>query len=160
MSQQSRRRDPYPWTWEIPLGIVLVILMALVCGVHLGRGIANVWAGAGWAFPTRVELFRSLPAVLAGDAAAGLDGLNGAVASPSAVRTWVVATEVMLLAVSLLLLKLVVDRLGPGRLRGMASRGEAERLLGVTRLRKVRSVVRPDLYGKNRDEGEDDLQAG
>ena len=27
MSQQSRRHDPYPWTWEIPLGILLVILM-------------------------------------------------------------------------------------------------------------------------------------
>ena len=151
MSQQSRRHDPYPWTWEIPLGIVLVILMVLVCGVHLGRGIANVWAGAGWAFPTRVELFRSLPAVLRGDAAAGLDGLNGSLSSPSAVWMWVVATEVMLLAVAVLLLKLVVDRWGPGRLRGMASRGEAERLLGVTRLRKVRAVVRPDLYGKNRD---------
>jgi hypothetical protein len=50
MSQRSRRHDPYPWTWEIPLGVVLVILMVLVCGVHLGRGIANVWAGAGWAF--------------------------------------------------------------------------------------------------------------
>jgi hypothetical protein len=57
-------------------------------------------------------------------------------------------------------LKLVVDRWGPGRLRGMASRGEAERLLGVTRQRKVRSVVRPNLYGKNQDGREDDLQAG
>jgi hypothetical protein len=159
MSQQSRRRDPYPWTWEIPLGIVLVILMVLVCGVHLGRGIANVWAGAGWAFPTRVELFRSLPAVLRGDAAAGLDGLNGPVSSPSAVWMCMVVTEVMLLAVGVWLSKLVLDRWGPGRLRGMASRGEAERFLGVTRLRKVRSVVRPDLYGMNRDEGEDDLQA-
>jgi hypothetical protein len=64
---------------------------------------------------------------------------------------WVVATEVMLLVVSVLLLKLVVDRWGPGRLHGMASCGEAERLLGVTRLRKVRKVVRPDLYGTNRD---------
>jgi hypothetical protein len=45
MSQQSRRHDPYPWTWEIPLGIALVILIVLVCGVHLGRGIANVLAG-------------------------------------------------------------------------------------------------------------------
>ena len=160
MSQQSRRHDPYPWTWEIPLGIALVILMVLVCGVHLGRGIANVWAGAGWAFPRRVELFMSLPAVLAGDAAAGLDGLNGSMSSPSALRMWVVATEVMLLAVSVLLLKLVLDRWGPPRLRGMASRGEAERLLGVTRLRKVRSVLRPDLHGENRDSREDDLQAG
>jgi hypothetical protein len=160
MSQQSRRHDPYPWTWEIPLGIVLVILIVLVCGVHLGRGIANVLAGAGWAFPTRVELFRSLPAVLRGDAAAGLDGLNGPLSSPSAVWRWAVATEVMLLAVSVLLLKLVVDRWGRGRLRGMASRGEAERLLGVTRLRKVRSVVRPDLYERNREGRKDDLQAG
>jgi hypothetical protein len=69
-------------------------------------------------------------------------------------------TEVLLLAVGVWLSKLVLDRWGPGRLRGMASRGEAERLLGVTRLRKVRAVVRPDLYGMNRDEGEDDLQAG
>ena len=160
MSQQSRRHDPYPWTWGIPLGIVLVILVVLVCGVHLGRGIANVWAGAGWVIPRRVELFRSLPAVLRGDAAAGLDGLNGAMSSPSAVWIWVVATELMLLALSVLVLKLVLDRWGPGRLRGMASRGEADRLLGVTRLRKVRAVVRPDLYGKNRDSGEDDLQAG
>jgi hypothetical protein len=95
MSQQSRRHDPYPWTWEIPLGVVLVILMVLVCGVHLGRGIANVLGGAGWAFPRRVELFRSLPAVLAGDAAAGLDGLNGSVSSPSAVWMWVLVTEVI-----------------------------------------------------------------
>ena len=160
MSQQSRRRDPYPWTWEIPLGVVLVILMVLVCGVHLGRGIANVWAGAGWALPTRVELFRSLPAVLRGDAAAGLDGLNGPVSSPSAVWTWAVATEVMLLAVGVWLSKLVLDRWGPGRPRGMASHGEVQRLLGVTRLRKVRRVVRPDLYGKNRDAREDDVQAG
>jgi type IV secretion system protein VirD4 len=140
MSQQSRRHDPYPWTWEIPLGVVLVILMVLVCGVHLGRGIANVLAGAGWAFPARIELLRSLPAVLVGDAAAGLDGLSGSISSLSAVWMWVVATEVMLLAVAVFVLKLVLDRWGPGRLRGMASRGEAERLLGVTRLRKVRAV--------------------
>jgi hypothetical protein len=160
MSQQSRRHNPYPWTWEIPLGIALVILMVLVCGAHLGRGIANVRAGAGWAFPDRVELFRSLPAVLGGDAAAGLDGLSGSMASPSAVWTWTVTAEVMLLAISVWLSKLVLERWGPRRLRGMASRGEAERLLGLTRLRKVRSVVRPDLYGKNEDSREDDLQAG
>jgi len=85
MSQQLRRRDPYPWAWEIPLGTVLVILMVMVCGVHLGRGLANVLAGAGWTLPRRVELFRSLPAVLGGDAAAGLDGLNGSVSAFSGV---------------------------------------------------------------------------
>jgi hypothetical protein len=69
MSQQSRRHDPYPWTWEFPFGFVLVILMVLICGVHLERGIANVVAGAGWAFPTHVQLFRSA-CRLRGDAAA------------------------------------------------------------------------------------------
>src|SRR4030095_11538845 len=83
-----------------------------------------------------------------GVSSAGLDALCGSSSSLSAVWMWVVATEVMLLAVAVFVLKLVVDRWGPGRLRGMASRGEAERLLGVTRLRKVRAVVRPDLYRK------------
>ena len=150
MSQQSRRHDPYPWTWEIPVGIALVILLVLVCGVHLGRGIANVLTGAGWAFPGRVDLFKSLPDVLRGDAGAGLDGLDGYMPSPATLWTWTVVTEVMLLAVCVFVLKMVLDRWGPGRMRGTASRGEAERLLGATRLRKVRSVVRPDLYGKRR----------
>jgi hypothetical protein len=150
MSQQSRRHDPYPWTWEVPVGIALVILLVLVCGVHLGRGIANVLTGAGWAFPGRVELFRGLPDVWGGDAGAALDALNGSRSSPAMLWTWVVVTELMLLAVCMFVLKMVLNRWGPGRMRGMASRGEAERLLGVTRLRKVRCVVRPDLYGKRR----------
>jgi hypothetical protein len=150
MSQQSRRHDPYPWTWEIPVGIALVILLVLVCGVHLGRGIANVLTGAGWAFPGRVDLFKSLPDVLRGDAGAGLDDHDGYMPSPATLWTWTVVTEVMLLAVCVFVLKMVLDRWGPGRMRGMASRGEAERLLGVTRLRKVRSVVRPDLQRKRR----------
>jgi hypothetical protein len=124
--------------------------LVLVCGVHLGRGIANVLAGAGWAFPGRVDLFRSLPDVFRGDPGAGLDALNGSRSSPAMLWTWTVVTEVMLLAVCASALKMILDRWGPGRMRGMASRGEAERLLGVTRLRKVRSVVRPDLCGKSR----------
>jgi len=45
MSQQSRRRDPYPWTWEIPVGVVLMIFVGAGLGVHLGRAVANVMAG-------------------------------------------------------------------------------------------------------------------
>jgi hypothetical protein len=150
MSQQSRRRDPYPWTWEVPVAVVLLILLVLVCGVHLGRAVAMVLAGAGWAFPGRMELFRSLPGVLSGDARAGLTGLNGQLPSPVILWVCVVATELMLIAVCVFLVKLVLKSWGPSRMRGMASPGEAERLLGVTRLSKVRAVVRPDLYGKRR----------
>jgi hypothetical protein len=34
-------------------------------------------------------------------------------------------------------------------MRGMATAAEAEKILGVTRLRKVAGIVRPDLYGKH-----------
>ena len=43
----------------------------------------------------------------------------------------------------------VLQRWGPGRMRGMATSAEAERMLGVTRLRKVAGIVRPDLHGKH-----------
>ena len=150
MSQHSRRHDPYPWTWEIPVSVALVILIVLVYGVHLGRAIANVLAGAGWRLPPLVDLFSSLPAVLRGDAGAGLTGLNGDFPSPVTFWPCVIATELMLIAGCVFLLKLVLERWGPKRMKGMASSGEAERLLGVTRLRKNRTVVRPDLYGKRR----------
>jgi hypothetical protein len=77
MSQQSRRHDSYPWTWEIPLGVVLVILMLPGLRGASGARHRQCAGRADWAFPSRVELFRSLPAVLAGDAAAGLMASTG-----------------------------------------------------------------------------------
>ena len=150
MSQRSRRHDPYPWTWEIPLVTVLAILVLIIFGAHLGRAIANLVAGSDWRFPSRVDLFSSLPGVLRGDAAAGLIDLDGPVASRSSLLMCVAATELILLAVTGLLLKWGMDRWGPGRMRGMATAGEAQRLLGVTRLRRNRRIVRPDLYRKDR----------
>ena len=48
MSQRSRRRDPYPWTWEMPLAIISAVLVLISFGVHLGRAVANVLAGCDW----------------------------------------------------------------------------------------------------------------
>ena len=150
MSQRSRRHDPYPWTWEIPLVTVLSILVLIIFGAHVGRAIANVVAGSDWRFPNRVDLFSSLSGVLRGDAAAGLVDLDGRVATPSTLLMCVAATELILLAVTVLLLRWGLDRWGLGRMRGVANAGEAERLLGVTRLRRNRRIVRPDLYRKDR----------
>ena len=150
MSQRSRRRDPYPWTWEMPLAVILVVLVLISFGVHLGRAIANVLAGCDWRFPRRVNLFSSLPAVLRGDAGAGLVDLHGPGASPSSLLLCIGTTELILLAATVLLIKLGLDRWGPGRTRGVATSSEAERLLGVARLRRSRKIVRPDLYGKSR----------
>jgi hypothetical protein len=150
MSQRSRRQDPYPWTWEMPLAVILAVVVLISFGVHLGRAVANVLAGSDWRFPSRVHLFTSLPAVLRGDAGAGLVDLHGPGASPSSVLVCVAATELILLATAVLLIKLGLDRWGPGPMKGVATPGEADKLLGVLRLRRSRKIVRPDLYGKRR----------
>lgn len=150
MSQRSRRQDPYPWTWEIPLAVILAVLVLISFGVHLGRAVANLLVGSDWRFPSRVNLFSSLPAVLRGDAGAGLADLHGPVASPSNLLVCVAATELILLATTVLLIKLGLDHWGPQRMKGVAAPGQAEELLGVTRLRRSRKIVRPDLYGKHR----------
>ena len=36
--------------------------------------------------------------------------------------------------------------LGPGAMQGMADRGEVERVLGLSNLRRKRKVIRPDLF--------------
>jgi hypothetical protein len=62
---------------------------------------------------------------------------------------WSVAvTETVLLAVTVWALVVCLRRWGPYRPQGMASRAEAEALLGRTRLRKVAPVVRPDMYDR------------
>jgi hypothetical protein len=143
--QRSRRHNPYPLTWEIPLAVACTVLLALVLGVHVGRGIANLAAGAGWLWPDSTWLFRSVPAVLAGDATAGIH-TTSRVAVPAGLRVWLAVTEVAVVAPLALAGTFVVRRWGPNRLKGMASPEEAERLLGVSRLRRVRHVIRPDLH--------------
>ena len=75
MIQRARRANPYPFTWEIPTALVLAVLLALVLGVQLGRSVANLLAGNGWAVVDRAGLFTTLPGILAGHAGAGLAGL-------------------------------------------------------------------------------------
>jgi hypothetical protein len=150
MSQRSRRQDPYPWTWEMPLAVILAVVVLISFAVHLGRAVANVLAGSDWRFPSRVHLFTSLPAVLRGDAGAGLVDLHGPGASPSSLLICIAATELILLAATALLIKWGLDRWGPQRMKGVSASSEAEKLLGVTRLRRSRKTVRPDLYRKRR----------
>lgn len=93
--QRDRRRDPYPWTWERPLALVVPTVLLVAIGIHLGRGIANLLAGAGWTWPTTAPsptsntpadgprspfgdaFWTSLGGVLAGHADAGLPALAG-----------------------------------------------------------------------------------
>ena len=144
--QQKRRHDPYPWTWEIPVAIILTVLLALTVGVHLGRAIANLAAGAGWHVAARSDLFTSLPRILSGDAAAGLTAGVGPVASAAAMGAWIVAVDLIIATMIIIAARFVLGRWGPGRMKGMANRSEAAHLLGPSRLRRNAATIRPDLY--------------
>ena len=144
--QQSRRTTPYPYTWEIPLTATITVVLTLVLAAHTARTLANVFAGAGWDFTPHAALFTALPGILAGDSRAGLT--VGPTASPGLLYTCLVLVEVI--AVALIVWAVIggMRQWGPARVRGMATRAEADTLLGLQRLRKVAPVVRPDLHRK------------
>lgn len=148
--QQSRRSNPYPFTWEIPLMLAVSVLLLLVLGVQAGRAVANVAAGAGVSFPPQEELLTSLPGLLGGDSSAGLPPSTAGRASPAALRTWVAGVELITLIVLCWAGRALWLRCGPHRIHGMASKAQAQKLLGCRRLRRARGSIRPDLYGKER----------
>ena len=150
--QRSRRTNPYPFTWEIPLALVVAVLFLVLMGVQIGRSAANLLAGNGWVFVDRAALFTSLPGIVSGHADAGLGPLSR---PPGPAVLWgsICAVEGIILVICAAGLKWGLGRWGPGRLHGVATRAEAEALLGRTRLRKHAKVIRPDLYGASRESG-------
>lgn len=146
VSQRERRIDPYPWTWEVPVAIFAGSLAALVLGVHLGRGLANLTAGAGWAWPAPTMLFRSAIGVLQGDTGAGLDTV-APITGSDALLAWVLVVEVVVMVGYVVLIWACLHRWGPNRTLGVATTDEARQMLGRQRLHAARRVVRPDLYG-------------
>ena len=144
------------------MGVALAGGFALVMGLQLGRFLANLVAGAGWTWPDPdagqftspigTAFWTSLPGVVTGDSSAGLaqqEASNGRLAGPSLTWGCLVVTELLAVVALGWLAIFVLQRWGPGRMRGMATSAEVERMLGVTRLRKVAGIVRPDLHGKH-----------
>lgn len=132
--QRERRHNPYPWTWEIPVGVACGVLLMLAVGVHLGNGLAHLTTGHGWTWPAPAQLFASLPTVLTNPT----DGIG--------VHTWILTVELLLLGSLTWAAVTSWQRWGPSRLKGVATRDQAEQVLGLTRLHKVAGVVRPDLH--------------
>lgn len=147
--QRERVDDQYPWTWETPLAVVCAIVVLGVSVCQLARSFANWFAGAGWLWPTPDKLVTSIPALLAGDATAGLSGVHYA-ASAAALRGWLTVVGLLTITAATFVTLWAWRRWGPGRMRGMATVAEAHELLGEVRLWKVRHVVRPDLYAAGR----------
>ncbi|MBK8460759.1 MAG: hypothetical protein IPL43_11750 [Micropruina sp.] len=147
--QRSRRGNPYPFTWEIPVAVTVAVLFVLAVGVQLGRSVANTFAGNGWVFVDRPRLFSSLAGIVTGHADAGLAGVVHP-ATQGVLWACLVVVELIVVVGCVVAAKAGLDRWGPTRVRGMATRGEAEALLGRTRLRRHAKVIRPDLYGPSK----------
>ena len=143
--QRERVEDQYPWTWEIPLAVACGVLVVGVAVCQFARSVANWFAGAGWHWPASDKLVTSIPSLLAGDTAAGLSGVQHA-ASAAALWGWLTVVGLLTITASTIACVRAWRQWGPGRMRGMATITEARELLGEDRLRKVRHVVRPDLY--------------
>lgn len=140
----SRRTTPYPYTWEIPLAAALAIGMLVVGATHIARSTALALTGAGWVWTSQGQLFTAVPGILTGDSRAGLD--PGTAASDGLLYTCLIVVELVVLALVAWVAVVGMRRWGPARVRGMATRAEAETLLGVRRLRSVAHIVRPDLH--------------
>ena len=143
--QRERVQDQYPWTWELPLAVVCGVLIVVIAVLQSGRSLANWFAGSGWRWPTPDKLVTSIPGLLAGDAAAGLSGVQHA-ASATALWGWLTVVGLLTITASTIACVWAWRRWGPARMRGMATITEAHELLGEDRLWRVRHVIRPDLY--------------
>jgi len=139
------RRDPYPWTWEPAVSVLLGFCLLVVLGVQMGRGIACLAVGSGFCWADGGALFSSVWPILTGDSSAGLSvpvEMPGRVLALSIIG--VVVAVLALVAVGAVW---VLRRWGPGAVEGVASAGDVERLLGRRRLYRVRRIVRPDIHG-------------
>lgn len=148
--QHSRRSNPYPYTWEIPLAVAVAVLVLLFLGVHLGRAVANFWAGAGLTLPASADLIPSWWAVLTGDAGAGLSPRPEHVASALALRAWITVAQVCIITGLVWVGRITWTQWGPTAVRGVATTDEVEETVGHRRLREQAHVIRPDLYPKKK----------
>ncbi len=142
-----RRPDPLPWGWEVPAAGVLAWL-CLAAGALLAAQAAASWvSGHRWLWPDSARLFPALGGLITGHVGAGLDAPDG-LPSPVLVAVLAVVFQVALLVVAGWAGWRFWSSIGPGRRHGMATRAEAETILGVGRLHRVRKLIRPDLYGR------------
>ena len=148
---KQRSPDPYPWTFEIPLAAIAAVSLETVLAVQVGRSVTVAVSGQGWRWPAAASLIVSTGQVLAGHAAAGLPGTRDT--DPVSLWLAVIITELLALSASTAVGVWWWRRWGPTALRGVATGAEVEALLGRSRLRRARAVVRPDLGKRPRPAG-------
>lgn len=145
----QRRRDPQPMTqgWEVAVLVVGLALIGLTLAALAGLGIAAALFGGGWVWPHGTNTIAgTLAGLLHGHPGLGLAPAQAARAAggwPTYVCVGV--CELMLIAASVAAGVAIARRTHND---GMATRRDAEQILGLGELRSARSIIRPDLYGR------------
>ena len=150
----QRRRDPQPMGqgWEVAVAVIGGALLGLGLAALCGLGAASALFGRGWVWPHGTDTIgHVIGGLFTGHPGQGLDPRQARmVARPTAVYLCVAVCELAVIAAAIVAGVLVARYRRPGDARGgMATRGEAEQVLGMSRLRGARDLIRPDLYGAN-----------
>jgi hypothetical protein len=148
----QRRRDPQPMGqgWEMAVAVIGGALLGLGLAALCGLGAASALFGRGWVWPHGTDTIgHVVGGLLTGHPGQGLDPRQARlVAGPGGVYLCVAVCELAVIAASIFGGVLVSRYWRPGDARGgMATRSEAQQVLGMTRLRGAREIIRPDLYG-------------
>ena len=140
-----RRSDPVPWSWEVPLAVALAWLCTAAWALLAGQGLAGLVTGRGWLWPESAMMMPALVGLMTGHVGAGLSAEAEGLA-PALVYGLAAAVELTLLVATVATGVWVWTTYGPSRRMGMATRTEAGFALGMGRLRRIRKLIRPDLY--------------
>ena len=148
----QRRRDPQPMVqgWEVPVAVIGGALLGFGLAALFGLGTASALFGRGWVWPHGPgTITHVLGGLLTGHPGRGLDPRQARMlAGPLAVYLCVAACELAVIVAVIVGGVLVARYRRPVDARGgMATRSEAEQVLGMSRLRGARDIIRPDLYG-------------
>ena len=134
---------------EVALVALAGLLLLLAMAALAGLGGAAALVGGGWVWPHGSDIIGSvLAGLLTGHPGRGLPPeLAARVPGPSAVYSGVAVAELVMLTVAGVVGVLFWHYHRPGDARrGMATRGEAAQVLGRSRLRADRAIIRPDLH--------------
>jgi len=144
----QRSRDVQPVTWEMPVAGGACWLLLVLMLLPAGQGAAGWLFAGGFVWPRgSTPLMRSIGGLMTGQPGRGLPGRDVAhLASTPSIYLLIVLGELLLTAVTVWVIVAWWRYLGPGARRGMADRAEVETVLGVSNLRKKRTVIRPDLH--------------
>jgi hypothetical protein len=143
------RADVQPIAWGIPAAGAAVWPLAALLVLPAGQGAASLLFGRGWVWPRGCSaVVSSICGLVTGHPGRGLATPQVAqLPGAGVVYLLVVVGELLLVAAAIWAGVLWWRHLGPGAWPGMADRLDVERVLGRSRLRRARKVIRPDLYG-------------